>query len=80
MFENRLADPRFTKAADIDPIKETKDEFKKFSAQTFRTNYKASATNWMAGKSLEGARFQSLNCESYISKNLCQWALHCLLT
>ena len=63
LFENGLADPRFTKAAEIDPIKNTRDEFKEFSDQQFRNNYKTTATNWMAGKAIEGTRFASLSCE-----------------
>ena len=63
LFENNIADPRFTKAADIDPIKAMRDEFKDFSAQQFRNNYKSTATNWMAGKAVEGIRLKALNCE-----------------
>ena len=66
LFENGIADPRFSKPADIDPIKEMREEFKQFSAQQFRNNYKRTATNWMAGKALEGQRYKSLTCESTI--------------
>ena len=64
LFDNGIADPRFSKAADIDPIKEMRDEFKPFSATQFRNNYKTTSANWMAAKALEGQRFKSLNCES----------------
>lgn len=64
LFENGIADPRFSKAAEIDPIKEMREEFKDFTAQQFRSNYKTTATNWMAGKAVEGTRLKSLNCES----------------
>ena len=63
LFENGLADPRFTKAAEIDPIKNTRDEFQRFTDQQFRNNYKTTATNWMAGKAIEGTRRKSLNRE-----------------
>lgn len=63
LFENGIADPRFSKANEIDPIKEMREEFKPFSAQQFRNNYKTTATNWMAGKAIEGTRLKSLNCE-----------------
>lgn len=61
LFDSNMADPRFTKAAEIDPIKEMRDEFKDFTAQQFRNNYKTTATNWMAGKAVGGTRFQALN-------------------
>ena len=64
LFENGIADARFSKASDIDPIKELRDEFKEFTPQTFRNNYRSTATNWMAGKAVEGQRLKSLNCES----------------
>ena len=63
LFDNGIADPRFSKPADIDPIKEMKDEFKEFTAQTFRNNYRTTASNWMTGKAIEGTRLKSLNCE-----------------
>lgn len=67
LFDNGIADPRFSKPADIDPIKEMRDEFKEFTAPTFRSNYKTTASNWMAGKAIEGTRLKSLNCESVFS-------------
>lgn len=63
LFETQVADPRFTKAAEIDPIKEKRDEFKEFTAQQFRNNYKTCASNWMAGKAIEGTRLKDLNRE-----------------
>ena len=72
LFENRLADPRFSKAADIDRIKEIREEFKKFTVQTFRNNYKSTANNWMAAKTCEGFRRKDLKCESCFTNNLCQ--------
>ena len=63
LFENGIADARFTKAGDIDPIKEMREEFQKYEAVQFRNNYKTTATNWMAGKAIEGTRLKSLNCE-----------------
>ena len=63
LFETGLADPRAVKAADIDPIKEKREEFAGFSDQQFRNNYKTTATNWMAGKAVEGIRKESLNRE-----------------
>ena len=63
LFDNGIADPRFSKAAEIDPIKEMRDEFKQFTAQQFRSNFKTTAANWMAAKAIEGQRFKSLNCE-----------------
>ena len=63
LFESGLADPRSVKAADIDPIKGMRKEFKDFTDQQFRSNYKTTATNWMAGKAIEGVRLKSLNCE-----------------
>ena len=64
LFDSGVADPRFTKATDIDPIKEMKDNFKKYEAVQFRNNYKTTAVNWMAGKALEGTRRASLDRES----------------
>lgn len=63
LFDNGIADPRFSKPADIDPIKEMREEFLEFSAPQFRNNYKTTATNWMAGKAIEGTRLKSLNRE-----------------
>lgn len=63
LFDTGIADPRFSKPADIDPIKEMREEFKEFTAQTFRNNYKTTASNWMAGKAIEGTRLKSLNRE-----------------
>ena len=65
LFENGIADPRFSKPADIDPIKEMRDEFKEFSPQQFRNNYKTTSSNWMAGKALEGQRFKALDRELF---------------
>ena len=63
MFEAGLADPRCSKAADIDPVKALREEFKDFTDQTFCNNYKTTATNWMAGKAVAGTRRKNLNCE-----------------
>ena len=63
LFDNGIADPRFSKPGDIDPIKEMREEFKEFSPQQFRNNYKRTSTNWMAGRALEGQRFKSLDRE-----------------
>jgi hypothetical protein len=72
LFENRLADPRFNKATDIDRIKEIREEFKDFSVQTFRNNYKSTANNWMAAKTCTGFRRKDLNCELYFTNIPCQ--------
>ena len=57
LFENGLADARFSKAGDIDPIKHLADGvFDKFSAAVFCDNYKTTAVAWMAGKASEGMR------------------------
>ena len=63
LFESNKADPRYTKATDIDPFKDMHDDFKDFTLQQFRNNYKTTATNWMAGKAVEGTRLKSLNRE-----------------
>jgi hypothetical protein len=63
LFDNGIADPRFSKPADIDPVKEMNDEFKEFSSQQFRNNYKTTASNWMAAKAIEGTRLKSLDRE-----------------
>ena len=64
LFENGDADPRFSKAAEIDPVKELREEFKDFAKENFRNNCKTTAANWMAGKAVEGVRFKTLNRES----------------
>ena len=69
LFENRLADPGFTKAADIDRIKDLREEFKGFSPQTFRNNCKSTANNWMAAKTCTGLRRKDSDCESYSAKH-----------
>lgn len=48
LFENRLANPKFNKAADIDPIKEMREEFEDFSVQQFRNDSRTTANAWMA--------------------------------
>ena len=63
LFENNKADPRYTKATDIDPFKDMHDDSKDFTLQQFRDNYKTTATNWMAGEAVGGTRLQSLNRE-----------------
>ena len=67
LFENALADPRSTKAADIDPVKTLREEFKDFADTQFRNNYKTTATNWMAGKAIAGTRLKHLSCEWRLS-------------
>ena len=62
LFENGLADPQFTKAANIDPIKESRDEFEKFSKEQFRNNCKTTAVAWMSGKAVEGTRLRDREC------------------
>ena len=66
MFENRIANPKSVNAADIDPIQELKEEFKPFTVETFRKNFKTTATDWIAGKAVAGARLRSLNRESLL--------------
>ena len=63
LFDNGIADPRFSKPADMDPIKDMREEFAEFSPVQFRNNYKTTASNWMAAKAIEGTRRKSLNCE-----------------
>ena len=63
LFEIGIADPRFTKAAEIDPIKDMRDDFRAFTKEQFRRNYGTTAAKWMAGKAVEGTRLKSLTCE-----------------
>ena len=64
LFESGMADPRYSKPAEIDPIKNMKEEFEPFTDQIFRKNYKNTATSWMTAKSLTGLRRKDLlNCE-----------------
>ena len=74
LFENKLADPRFVKPADIDPVKEMREEFALLSAAQFRSNYKTTATNWITGKGMAGARKVDLDREliiSFVSSSSC---------
>ena len=56
LFELGMADPDFSKPSEIDPIKETKEEFREFSVDNFRKNYKKTAASWFAAKHLKGIR------------------------
>ena len=75
LFKNGDADPRFSKAAEINPVKELREEFKDFTKENFRNNCKTTAANWMAGKAVEGVRFKTLMCESELDLE----CLTCLL-
>ena len=63
LFDSKLADPRCTKAADINPVQEQRDEFKKFTKEAFLNNCKTTAVKWMSGKAIKGEQFKSLICE-----------------
>ena len=63
LFENGIADPKCTKVSEIDPIKGMREEFKDFSDQQFRNNYRTTAASYIAGKALEGTRYKALTCE-----------------
>ena len=67
LFENNLADPRFAKLADIDPIKELSEEFEGLTAEQFCNNYKKTATKWITAKAISGTRKKNLDSE---------WMLH----
>jgi hypothetical protein len=56
LFDSALADPESTKAADIDPIYSLDPAFKDVTPERFRDNYKKCATDYMAGKALDGIR------------------------
>ena len=63
LFDNGIADPRKQAPAEIDPIKELKEEFKGFSLQTFRDNYRKTANKWINAKAVAGKRLKHLSCE-----------------
>ena len=63
LFENGIADPKCTKVSEIDPIKGMREEFKGFSDQQFRNNYRTTAASYIAGKAIEGTRYKALTCE-----------------
>lgn len=57
LFEEGLADPKATRADDIDPIYELDKVFEACNeGERFRANYRNFAAEWMMGKGLDGVR------------------------
>lgn len=56
LFEKKLADPKATKADEIDPVYDMSTEFQACSQDRFRPNYRNFAAEWMMAKGLQGVR------------------------
>ena len=54
LFANGLANPNFTKACDIDPIKALKPEFAELTVKRFRENFKNTAKDYIVNQEIEG--------------------------
>ena len=53
LFANVLANPTFTKAHDIDPIRGLKPEFEEISTKRFRENYKNTGKDYVVSEKIE---------------------------